>query len=188
MPIAIYTPDVVTLLSTLTVAGQAISLALVALLLQRVLKKGATGEAFLQRHGLLLMLIVALVATGGSLFFSEIAGWTPCKLCWFQRIFLYPQVLLLAVALWRKDRNAAWYVLFLSEIGLLFSVAHYVEQVQASLLPFTGDPLKPCDASGISCARSEIRFTFGYITIPLMALTAFLMNILTSVLLLWKKR
>ncbi|MFA6039360.1 MAG: disulfide bond formation protein B [Candidatus Peribacteraceae bacterium] len=188
MFLSTYTPQLVTALAVLTVAGQAISLALLALLLQRVLKKGETGEAFLQRHGLLLMFIVALIATGGSLFFSEVAGWSPCKLCWFQRIFLYPQALLLAVALWRKDRNVAWYVLFLSEIGLLFSVAHYVEQVQASLLPFTGDPLKPCDASGISCARTEITFAFGYITLPLMALTASLMNILTSVLVLWKKR
>ncbi len=180
-----YTPQVVTLLSALTIVGQVIALGLLALVLQRSSRVEQSISNWIVRHSVLLMLIVALVATGGSLFFSEIAGWTPCKLCWLQRIFMYPQVILLAVALWRKERSIAWYILALSIIGIIFSIVNYGEQVQAHLNPLPlGGSLKPCDASGVSCAGTEIKFAFGYVTIPLMAATAFLMNGLTSLLVL----
>lgn len=168
--------------AVLTVIGQLIAAAVLVLLL--------TKSSFISRriapHALTLMLITALAATLGSLFFSDIAGWTPCKLCWLQRICMYPQVVLLAIALWKRDVNVARYLLALSVIGVLIAVYHYHEQVVAALTPV--DPSVPCDATGVSCAATQIHFTFGYITLPMMALTVFLLNILGSVAVLRGKR
>src|SRR3989344_7919790 len=58
---------------------------------------------FLHQNGLLLAFLVALSSVFGSLFYSQIAGFAPCELCWFQRVFMYPQVLLLGFALVKKD-------------------------------------------------------------------------------------
>ncbi len=172
-----HTFTAVTLFSVLTLIANILAVpAAAALLPGRI--TGRLG-AWISRNGLTLMLIVALAATGGSLFFSEIAGWTPCKLCWWQRIFMYPQVLLLGIALWKRDRTIARSILVLSVIGMLIALYHYGEQVHASLLP-PDAALEPCDATGESCARTEIRFHFGYITVPFMAFSAFLLNTLGS--------
>jgi disulfide bond formation protein DsbB len=189
MLFALYTPQVVIALSVLTVLGQIIALFLLGLLLFSVIgNKGDSAVANLVwRYGLLFSFIVALTAMGGSLFFSEIAGWNPCKDCWFQRIFLYPQTLLLLIALIRRDRGIAVSILTLSIIGAVFSVVQYVSQVQAYLHPLPLDPLRTCDASGVSCVSTQI-FTFGYITIPLMALTASVLNALVALLLMHMKK
>ncbi|MFA6523149.1 MAG: disulfide oxidoreductase [Candidatus Peribacteraceae bacterium] len=178
------TQNVVTLLSSLTVFGQLIALVFLCSLLRETLTKKPTAiGTLLRRRGVLFLLVVALVATLGSLFFSEIAGWTPCKLCWFQRICMYPQVVLLAIALWRRDRTIAAYVLALCLIGMTFSLVQYAEQVYSLLHPGTE---QVCDGSGVSCATTQL-LTFGYITIPLMALTAFVMNAVTALHLLRPK-
>lgn len=182
-----YTFTVVDFLSVLTIVGQVIALIVLIVLLKELFKKSEQTKLsrWIAKYGLLLMFIVALTASSGSLFFSEIAGWTPCKDCWLQRIFMYPQVVLLAMALWKRDRKIAPYILALCLIGIVLSTSHYIEQVQAALQPVPKENgvntlLKPCDASGVSCASTQIRFAFGYITIPMMALTAFVMNALGS--------
>lgn len=172
----------VTFFSGLTVIGQLLSVFFLVLLLAKGSRLTAVRER-IGSHALLLMLIVALLATLGSLFFSDIAGWTPCKLCWYQRIFMYPQVVLLAIALWKRDKQIALYILALSLIGMAIATLHYSEQVQLALNPLNPDLSKPCDQTGVSCARTPV-FEFGYITIPMMALTAFLLNALGSVFLL----
>lgn len=188
-----HTFNVVTGLSALTVFGQVVIAALLATLLtEQITQKRGKFGMWVSVHGLTLMLIVALTATLGSLFFSDIALWSPCKDCWFQRIFMYPQVVLLAIALWKKDRHVSRYILALSIIGLVIAALHYNTQVQAALHPVLDTEgvnvlLKPCDASGVSCAKTEIKFTFGYITLPMMALTAFAMNSLGAVFVLRKK-
>ncbi len=119
---------------------------------------------FVSRRRLFLAFLVALTATLGSLFFSEIVGYVPCKLCWFQRIFMYPQAIILAVACWKCDELVAKYILPLSGIGILFSVYNiYVQQINAPT---------SCSLTGSSCDVIEF-VKFGYITIPVMALTAF---------------
>lgn len=183
MNLVALTPDVVRFLAILTVAGQII----IAAAFAGFVVDAATGRhhrmlSWVSDHALGLMLTVALTATLGSLFFSDIAGWTPCKDCWYQRICMYPQVVLLLIACFRKDRNIAPYLLILSLIGAGIAIDHYSEQLHAALTPV--DPLVPCDTSGVSCAATQIKFTFGYITIPMMALTAFTLNAIGSVLLL----
>ncbi len=181
-----YTQTIVSALSALTVIGQAIAMVLAVMLMRRSVLSSSSLLQWVSKHGMTLMLITASIATVGSLYFSEVAGWTPCRLCWFQRIFMYPQVVLLALALWKKDKGIAPYILVLSIIGLLIATLHYGEQVSAALFPTEIDPNVPCDTSGTSC-RSTPFFHFGYITIPMMAWTVFLLNILGSLAIIRSK-
>ena len=169
-------------LSLLTLIGGII----VALVLLSFVLSLSTVQNIVARHGLVLMLVVAVVATCGSLFLSEIAGWTPCKDCWLQRIFMYPQVVLLGIAIWKRDHGIAKYILALSVIGIVLSTHHYIEQIEATFFTPPTDPLVPCDDTGVSCAKTYT-FRFGYITIPMMALTAFALNALGSIVMIRKR-
>lgn len=113
--------------------------------------------------------LVAVVATIGSLFLSEVAAFTPCKLCWYQRIFMYPQVVLLGIAAFINDNGIRKYVIPLVVIGLAIAIYHYA--LQMSPLPL------PCTDEVASCAAKQAA-RFGYITIPMMAGTAFALILL----------
>ncbi len=135
----------------------------------------------LSKRAILISFIAALFATLGSLAYSDIFGYNPCKLCWIQRIFMYPNVIILGIALWKKDTGVALYSMVLAGIGGIIAFYHYLTQ-----LGF--DPLNlPCSAVGYSesCAKVFV-LTFGYITIPVMALSAFILSV--AVLLLGRKR
>jgi disulfide bond formation protein DsbB len=109
-----------------------------------------------------------LLALGSSiitLYYSDILGFDPCALCWWQRVFLYPQIVILAIALWRKDTKACAYIFALSVFGFLVSIYHHALQM------FPAGAL-PCPASGPSCSQITI-LEYGYITFPLMAATLF---------------
>ncbi|AHV97608.1 disulfide oxidoreductase [Paenibacillus sabinae] len=134
-------------------------------------------SGFLSRHGLYLAWFVSLVATAGSLYLSEVLKYEPCKLCWFQRIFMYPQVILLGIATYRNDKKIISYILPLCAIGGSISLYHYAEQK----IPALGKVL-PCTV-GVPCTKDYLNF-FGFVTIPLLALTAFIL----IVLLLWNAR
>lgn len=159
------------ILSILTIAGQVVVIFLIALLLVGR-RKWPSIFSFTANNSFLFSFIVALIATSGSLFYSEIAGFTPCILCWYQRILMYPQVLLFGTALWKNEYKTADYHIVLSIIGAFIAGYHYLLQIGAL-------PELPCSAVGFSVSCAE-RFTmsFGYITIPIMAFTAFLMIIL----------
>ena len=175
-------------LAVLTILGNILVPLLVSLLVWEIMsKKGCTPiTRFLSRHALLLMLIVASIATTGSLYFSEIMLWHPCRFCWIQRLFMYPQVFLLGFALLLGDRGIARYVLLFSALGMLAAGWHYYEQVMAILYPAVYDVMEPCDATGISCKATEILY-FGYITIPVMAFMGFALNALGSIAVLREK-
>ena len=123
-------------------------------------------------YGLYFAWIVALVATGGSLYFSEVRHFIPCDLCWFQRIFMYPLVILLGIASYRGDRQISSYVLPLTIVGGFISLLHNLEEkVPGFSVPYL------CKVSGtaaVSCTTPWINW-LGFITIPLLALTAFTM-------------
>ena len=101
----ISTSSVTQVLSILTVIGDILIAGFLILIIYKLLSKKKVDLDFIKENALLFAFIIALIATSGSLFYSEIAKYTPCKLCWFQRIFMYPQVILLGVALMRKARN-----------------------------------------------------------------------------------
>ncbi len=155
------------ILSVLTVLGEAIVVPLVLdLLLNRKSKNYFLANIF-GKHAILFAFLFALVAMTGSLFFSEVAGYAPCTLCWYQRILMYSQVFILGLALKRKDDNIIPYSILLSSIGAVIAGYHYLLQLGVA-------PGLPCSAVGYSASCSQ-RFilTFGHITIPFMALTAF---------------
>ncbi|WP_091704133.1 disulfide oxidoreductase [Anoxybacillus pushchinoensis] len=110
---------------------------------------------------------VALIATLGSLYFSEVLKFIPCELCWYQRIFMYPQVFLLGMAFVRKQFIIARYTLMLSIIGGTISLYHYLIQK----VPFFRNTAPSC--SIVPCTGDYLNW-LGFITIPLLALIAFI--------------
>ena len=135
-----------------------------------------------KQHALKLVTFVGAAAIVGSLTLSEGLGWDPCKLCWFQRIFLYPAFFIGIIAWWKKDYSALRYVLTLSIVGLCISIFHYWIQM-------TGTSALPCSVSGPnpSC-NVTLTKQFGYMTIPLMALTLSLYAIVVSWITLMKNK
>ncbi|GGE34224.1 disulfide bond formation protein C [Pullulanibacillus camelliae] len=110
--------------------------------------------------------VVALIATLGSLYFSEVAHFIPCELCWFQRICMYPMTIILGIACFRNDRKIAYYVLPITIIGGLFSIVHILEQ---KVHAFAG-----ICKQGIPCSGEYINW-FGFVTIPMLALCGFIL-------------
>ena len=125
-----------------------------------------TAKITTEQYLLYTAFAVALVATLGSLFFSEVQHFLPCILCWYQRSVMYPLVLILAVGILRRDKNVALYVLPLSIVGMAIGIYHNL--LYYSILP---ESVAPC-VSGVSCTTRYIQW-LGFITIPLLALTAF---------------
>ncbi|PZE20863.1 disulfide bond formation protein B [Paenibacillus xerothermodurans] len=119
-----------------------------------------------KQYSLYLAWAVSLAAVAGSLYFSEVMLFEPCKLCWFQRIFMYPLVILLGMACYRDDRRLAPYLLPMSIIGGCIALYHYLEQKIPALAE-----LLPCTI-GVPCNGQYINW-FGFITIPFLALVAF---------------
>ncbi|WP_337100201.1 disulfide oxidoreductase [Paenibacillus sp. YIM B09110] len=109
---------------------------------------------------------VAVLATAGSLYFSEVQHFVPCSLCWFQRIFMYPLTLLFIVAYAKGDKGIVSYALPLVAIGGGFSLYHTILQK----LPHDST-LNACGP--VSCKGDYLNW-FGFITIPMLALTAFI--------------
>jgi disulfide bond formation protein DsbB len=110
---------------------------------------------------------VALLATAGSLYFSEVAGFTPCTLCWYQRIAMYPMVVILAIGAARHERAATWYATGLAAIGAAIAAYHVALEWVPSL------DAGACAATA-PCTYVWFR-TLGFISLPLLALTAFLL-------------
>lgn len=130
-----------------------------------------------QENWLLAMWSVAFIATLGSLYFSEIKGYVPCTMCWYQRIFMYPIVLIGLLALIQKNVTIAWTTASLSFIGGCISLYHYGIQK----LTFLQDSAPVC--GGVSCTGAYINY-FGFITIPFLALVAFAFIFIASLVLL----
>jgi len=119
----------------------------------------------------------ALVATLGSLFYSEVVGYTPCDLCWIQRIFMYPLVIIYGVSLMKKDFQLAFSGLILSGVGMLISIYHYSLQK----VPFMQDAGGFC--TGVPCNLQYVNY-FGFITIPFLAGLAFIIIFVTHLIVL----
>ena len=126
-----------------------------------------------------LALLQAIVATAVSLYFSEVLKFPPCVLCWYQRILMYPLVVILAIGIWKKDKNLPLFVLPLSIIGGFIAIYHnllYYKIIPQSQAPCT---------LGISCTTKQIEW-FGFVTIPLLSLAAF--AAITILMLLFRKQ
>jgi len=131
---------------------------------RRALRSFFAGQ---ERHPMGWAWIVALVAMGGSLYFSDGVGLEPCVLCWYQRIAMYPLVLVLGVGLWRGSPEVWRYALPLPLAGLPISIYHVALQHRPSLGLVACDPSNPCSLRYISA--------FGFVSIPVMAGAAFVL-------------
>jgi disulfide bond formation protein DsbB len=126
-------------------------------------------RAWVEGYELWLAFLVAAIATGGSLFFSEVANYVPCELCWFQRICMYPLSIITLLAAIFDDPRVARYLLPLPVVGAGVAVYHLlvengvVGQSRSCLISAPG-----------GCATKWIN-EFGYVTIPTLALTGFLL-------------
>jgi len=123
-----------------------------------------------ERNTLLLAFawLVAVVATGGSLYYSQIRHLIPCELCWYQRIFMYPLVLILGIATYYGDVHVRRYALPMAWVGGAISALHYAEQKIPGFTPTA------CAATPIPCNITYVNY-FGFVTIAFMALTAFVL-------------
>lgn len=110
--------------------------------------------------------LVALIATVGSLFFSDVMGFVPCSMCWYQRIFMYPVALLLTLGVFQSDPKACKYSLSVAIVGWLFAVYHNL--LMWGIIPESALPCR----SGVPCSTRYIEY-FGFVTIPFLSLVAF---------------
>ena len=166
------THDVIVALAVLGVLGQVLAAALLLVGLLRLF--GIRGplawtRSLLWGYELWLVFLVAAIATGGSLFFSESAGFFPCELCWYQRICMYPLTVTTLLAALANDHRVARYLLPLPAAGA--AIAGYHLLVENGIVGET----QGCRISAPGgCATKWIE-EFGYVTIPTLALTAFVL-------------
>jgi len=125
-------------------------------------------SGFVKKYAIYLAFLQVWAAVLGSLYFSEIKGLTPCFLCWVQRIFMYPLIFILTVAIWRKDKNGPYYVLPLSITGAIVAFYQYLLQ----MTPLSKVEAVTCSATA-PCSAIQIMF-FGFVTIPFLSMSAFI--------------
>jgi len=126
---------------------------------------------FISGNSLSFGFLVSLSATLGSIFLSEVAKYPPCELCWIQRVFMFPQAVILGIGMVKNDISARLYSVVLSTIGLLIAAYHILVQ--------NGQLLSPCSNQSVNCSVKQFVY-FGYVTIPVMSATAFAVLILLA--------
>lgn len=155
-------------LSTLALISALAGLVLLVLLTlpagRGFLRRGLEGD---ERGLLLLAWVTAAGATSGSLYYSEVAGFPPCLLCWYQRIAMYPLVLILGVGVVRADAGAWRYGLPLSVVGFVVAVYHVLIQLRPALDVVTCEARAPCTVRYVAA--------YGFVSIPFMAACGFLL-------------
>lgn len=129
-------------------------------------------KKYIENH-LFIAWAASFVSMLGSLYFSEIMKFIPCDLCWYQRILMYPLVVILGLAIYRKDYQIAFYSMILSAIGGTISIYHYAVQK----IDFVGTYSASC---GIVPCTGEYINWLGFITIPFLALIGFTIIFITS--------
>jgi disulfide bond formation protein DsbB len=170
------TTDIVILLSVLGVVGQVlVGLGIVVGVLALVGIRGPLDwiRNLLWGYELWGAFVVAAIATGGSLFYSQVAGFIPCEFCWFQRMMMYPLSILTLLIAARGDNRAARYLIPLPVVGAGTSIYHMLIERGVIKEP------KACSLSAPGgCGTNWIaNHSFGYLSIPTLALTAFLLII-----------
>jgi len=120
--------------------------------------------AFVRKHSLVIGVFVSLATVLGSLFYSSVMGYPPCELCWWQRVFLFPTLILFIVGWKRGDKSVFSYVTPLALIALVIALYQTLSQT-------TGLSLLDCTAVGGACSKVYVN-AFGYITIPVMGITS----------------
>ena len=176
-----FVQSVTNFLSALTVIGDGLAVFLF-LILVTPLKRGGWGrkiETFFGKNAVWFAFLIAAGSVAGSLFYSQVAHFEPCLLCWIQRAFLYTEAVILFVAIMaRRDEFRRKYGGFVRRITLWLSVIGAPVAAYHVYLQLSGiNALLPCSAVGPSCELVYF-IQYGYVTIPTMSLTAFVLIIL----------
>lgn len=166
----------------LTIAADLVAIGVGGLMVAaRFSRRAATVSSDLRerygRDAIWFAWAIALTATLGSLYYSEVANFTPCKLCWYQRIAMYPLSIILLVAAIRRDFSIWRYGVPIVGIGAVISTYHYLLERFPSLESSAScDPTAPCTMVWV--------WEFHFISIPFMALSGFAA---IAALLLWSR-
>jgi len=165
--------QVITAVCALLSGAGAVVLVVARLLASRVpLAARVVAAAVAARNT--LTLVVAGGSMLGSLYFSDVADYIPCRLCWFQRIAMYPIAVVALVAVLRRDRDARWYTVPMAAVGICISTWHYLLEWNPT---WEGES---CGLFGPACSVPWFR-TFGFVSLALMALCAFAFIIVVNV-------
>lgn len=159
-------PLVASLNTILALGSIALQVAIVVLAIAYWRKDQQELTRLVVRNALLLTFVVSLSGAVFTLLYSDVFGFVPCGLCWFERIMLYPIVIISGLALWKHEgARMADYILALAIPGALISLYHHYIQMG-------GSELVKCPAANADCAK-RIIFEFGYITFPFLAFVLF---------------
>ncbi len=161
-----FIPAVNQLVSSLALGGQII----VAVLLLAVVLRGKDNGSveFVEKHAIKLIFAISLGAVLVSLFYSSVAGFDPCFLCWWQRIFMYSICVISGLAVFKKDDSILDYLITLALFGGLIALYHVY-------LEYGGVAIIPCSADAAASCTQRFIYEYNYITIPVMSLTGFAM-------------
>ncbi len=129
---------------------------------------------FIQKNAMYIVIAQVIAAIVGSLYFSDVKGFEPCVLCWYQRIFMYSLLPVVTIALLKRERRIYHYTIPMAILGIIVSIYHN--------LLYTGI-IKNEDfcSRGISCTSKYIEY-FGFVTIPFLALVGFAVIITLSII------
>lgn len=148
--------------------GFAIVIALVALVSTRARRFGAAVLDAVGPSARVTAWLVATVATLGSLYYSEVANFVPCRLCWYQRICMYPLAVILLIGVLRRDRGVRWYAAPFVIVGAPLALYHWlVERVAWFAEGSSCSAEAPCSVPWFQ--------ELGYVTLAFMAMSAFLL-------------
>jgi len=115
-----------------------------------------------RHYSLYFAWIIALIATMVSLYFSVVKHWPVCNLCWYQRVCIYPLVIVLGIAAYREDRGIVKYTMPLAILGFLFSFYQYLEQMIPGFAP-----INLCGVGGANCSHIHFQW-IGFVTFPFL--------------------
>jgi disulfide bond formation protein DsbB len=159
------TAEVFFALLALVAAVGAVGLAVARVMAPQSAGAAAVVDAF-SGPALALAAVVAATCMAGSLYFSEVADFIPCTLCWYQRIAMYPLAVILAIAAVRRNRSVRYYVVPLASIGAAISIYHYV-------IEWIPEAETGVCSTTIPCSVQWFDPVFGFVSLPFMALCGF---------------
>lgn len=156
-----------TLAGATILGGVVIVLWFLFLIYTSVTKKQSGILSFFAKNVIPLGFLISLFGTFLTLYYSEVLHYVPCDLCWFQRIFLYPQLFIFALAWYKNDRKILPYTTVLSVFGFLIAWYHHLLQIGY-------DIYKPCSTApfAVDCAKPSF-IEYGFVTFPFMAVVLF---------------
>ena len=159
------------MMSAAVFAGMLASILLFVALIAPKSNFGSSINRFMHRNILFIGFFISFAALVSSLVYSNVIGYEPCLLCWYARVALYPQVIIFAMAVFKREHSVVDYTLGLTVFGLIITSYH-------SYIQWVGEAPLPCSAGGVSCVTRFV-FEYGFITIPFMGFVGLLVLFLS---------